>query len=735
MRIRSSLIILAVAVLLPTVIGAALGVGYIYTEQRQAYRTSIQEMSRAMGLVLDREFARIETLLNALATSPALAQGDLETFHAQALKLAPTMDKAIILQGTTGETLMNTRRPFGTSTLPPLVSLNNVRERYGPDASIVSDVFLSPVAKEPSFAVQIPVKQHGVTVYYLTLSAFAERLQPLVKELNLPPGWFGTILDRDGVIAARTHEHERFVGQPVSAETRALMQQNEEEFFDITTLHGIKATAFVSRSWRSGWTFLVGVPREQLQQATAHATLIMGGIAGLMLALAVAGAFVFGRRISQPIEALRLATARLREGEPVAVRHSGILEIDAVNREMVRTSEEIRATRAELEHRVADAVANAERSQRALLQSQKLEALGRLTGGIAHDFNNVLQTLTAGLQIAHMSAVQPHVKHSIETCERAVERAAELVRQLMAFGRVQEAHMATVHFPQKVEEIIPMLKGGLRGDIELRLEVQDGTWPATIDPLQFELALLNLAINARDAMAGSGSLAIKIENRSFGSPLDDLPPGDYVQVSVIDSGEGMSPEVLAKARDPFFTTKEVGKGSGLGLAQAYGFARQAGGTLTIESVPGEGTAITLLLPRASRSAPAAKHGQAESKIATLRGKVLLVDDDELVLNAVKPALEAAGLEITTARNADAALARLNEHEHFDVVFSDIVMPGSMNGIGLAELIKERFPGMRVVLATGYTEQPVAVSGVRILAKPYSMNEALNALKEELSAPT
>lgn len=732
MRIRSSLILLVIAVLLPTVLGAALGVGYIYREQQTAYRTSIQETSRAMALVVEREFARRETLLNTLAESPSLENREFERFHRYARNLVPTVDQAILLHDVSGRTILNTRLPFGTSDPPPHPTLGKLRQLSTPEATIVSDVFFAPVGKESTFAVQVPVMQDGRVAYYLSLSSSTRLLQPILEELKLPEGWFGTILDRDGFIAARTHESERFVGRQTAEDARKFMRENPEGFFDATTLGGIPVTAFITHAPRSGWVFMIGVPRHQLQQTAIRVTMIMIGIATLMIGLAVAFAFFVGRRIAQPMESLRMSTAKLREGTPVAVQRSGILEIDAVNEEMARASQEIRDTRSELENRIAEAVANAERSQRALLQAQKLEALGRLTGGIAHDFNNVLQTLTTGLQLAYFSSVEPRIKNSLEVCQRAVDRATELVRQLMAFGRVQEAHMATVTLSQKVKDMMPMLKGAMRGDIQLQLDLADDIWPVTIDPLQFELALLNLSINARDAMPGRGTLRIGVRNHSLTQPAGELLSGDFVEVSVIDSGEGMKPEVLAKALDPFFTTKDVGKGTGLGLAQVYGFVKQAGGDVAIESKPAKGTTIKLFLPRADIAAsPVMQHKTGQGRPASLNARILLVDDDPLVLDVVKPALEAAGLVVRVAQNGDEALALLEAGELFDVVLSDIVMPGRINGIALAGIIDKRFPRTRVVLATGYSSQSPSIPGVRILAKPYGVHEAVEALRSEL----
>ncbi|WP_019142584.1 hybrid sensor histidine kinase/response regulator [Noviherbaspirillum massiliense] len=732
MRLRSRLLILITIVLLPTVLGAVFAISYVYQEQQKAYRRSIQELARAMAIVLDKEIRERESLLKLLAASPALKTGDLESFYVHATALASSWDTTIILSDLSGQQLLNTRVPLGTKDLPHSRPLMPLRERLGPEASVVSDVYFAPIGKSHSFAMQIPVKINGELKYYLAIGSFTSHLQDVFKGQQMMPGWVTAIIDRNGTVAARSHEPEKFVGKQVSPGLRNAFAQQNEGFYEGTGLTGIPVTAFFSRAPTAGWGFVVAVPRAQLQQTAVHAMLLMSGVFILMLILAIAAAVLVGRKIAKPMESLRRAAGRMGQGEAVAARQTGILEIDSVNLEMARASEQIRNTRAELEHRVAEAVAAAERSHRALLQGQKLEALGRLTGGIAHDFNNVLQTLTTGLQVVLMRSQEPGVRKAIESCQRAVQRAAELVRQLMAFGRVQEAHLSTIDLGRQIEEILPMLKSGLRSDIDLQVEVEAGLWPVTIDALLFELAMLNLTINARDAMASGGMLRIAMCNRALDQLPDNLPPGDYVQIAVADTGAGMEEEVLGRALEPYFTTKKLGHGSGMGLSQVYGFVKQAGGALSIDSDPGKGTVVTLYLPRAAACVATAPSSQARLVPGPVSGKVLLVEDDPLVSVVVRPALEAAGLDVRVAMNGDEALAILAGNESFDVVFSDVVMPGMTSGIELAHLIREQHPDTAIVLATGYSEQRISLPHVRVLAKPYETADVVQVLRGELT---
>ena len=373
-----------------------------------------------------------------------------------------------------------------------------------------------------------------------------------------------------------------------------------------------------------------------------------------------------------------------------------------------------------------------EESRRALQQAQKLEALGRLTGGIAHDFNNILQTLTTGIQLSLFSVKDQGIQTALLACQRAVERGVQLTRQLLVFGRVQEAHLKAVHLPRQMQEIHSLLRGALPSNIEFFVGMPDSLWPVRIDPLQFELAMLNLTMNARDAMPQGGQFSISASNVTLAAAANGLEPGDYVHLRVRDTGEGMSEEVLQKALDPFFTTKVVGKGSGMGLAQAYGFASQMGGTLTLQSSRGEGLNVAIYLPRSLQEAPTATPvARAAALTARSRGRILLVEDDTLVSQTVSPALQKAGFTVDVADNGDEALRCLESQQQFDLVFSDIVMPGAISGIELAGIVRRRFPAVRIMLATGYSERRVETTGIRTLAKPYAVETLVAALNEEL----
>lgn len=731
MRIRTRLLLLVLAVLVPAFLVAAFGIVYMYKEERAFHRENMRETVRALALVIDKEVARKEALLQTLAASPTLDRGDFEAFYRYAQTLAAQRDVAIILHHVNGiDQVINTRLPYGSALPSMLPVARQLRSQYPPDVTLITNLYTPPVGQGHSFAVQVPVMRGGKVMYYLVMGSYVKELQSVFNEQGLPQEWHAGIVDRNGVLLARSKDPEKFVGMPVREDFAAALRTGEG-FHEGRTLAGLPATAFFSRAPISGWTFFVSVPSSVLKQPAENAALLMAAISLCVIVLTALAAIAIARRTARSVESLRRSAERLGRGERIEHVHTGTLEIDAVNNAIVRAGGDIRDARAGLELRVAEAVASAERSQRALLQAQKLEALGRLTGGIAHDFNNVLQTVSTGLELVHLHTAEPLAVSAVETCKRAVQRASELTRQLAAFGRVQDARLETIDPNRQLTEMKTLLHSGLRADIDFQLDVPPQLWPVTVDPLQFELALLNLTINARDAMPAGGILQLQARNETIHIQAGELAPGDYLRLTVADNGEGMSAEVLAKALDPFFTTKSVGKGSGMGLPQAYGFARQSGGTLILRSRPGEGTQVVLYLPRAGRPADAPRPDNRLPERKAGSEMVLFVEDDPLVRDVVPPALKDAGFRVVWAADGEQALRMLDAGERIDLLFTDIVMPGSLNGIDLAQQVQARFPAVRVVLATGYTEQRVQLPGVRTLAKPYEVSQAVDALLDSL----
>jgi two-component system NtrC family sensor kinase len=379
------------------------------------------------------------------------------------------------------------------------------------------------------------------------------------------------------------------------------------------------------------------------------------------------------------------------------------------------------ARREEAERRAA--------AEQALARAQRLDSLGQLTGGVAHDFNNLLQAVSGGAILIERRADRAEeVRRLAASVRHAAERGGRLTRQLLAFARRQPLAPETIEPAALLAGLRELLERTLRGDIAVAIEVPPETWRLVADAAELEIALLNLAVNARDAMPGGGTVTLSAANRRLerGTDPDGLE-GDFVELAVADAGTGMPPDVLAKAFEPFFTTKGQGRGTGLGLAQVYGFARQSAGTARIETRVGAGTTVRLLLPRATGAEPrpaAPPREAAEPAAHPGRLRVLVVEDDVQVRQLACEMLEQLGYETMRVANAEAALGALAEGQTVDLLLTDVMMPGGMDGIALAAEARRRRPELPVLLSSGYAGAPsrVAAAGLPMLRKPFTLEE-------------
>ena len=333
--------------------------------------------------------------------------------------------------------------------------------------------------------------------------------------------------------------------------------------------------------------------------------------------------------------------------------------------------------------------------QRRLAESQKLDALGQLTGGVAHDFNNLLMIISGNLHMLRKEVASEKSIRALQSIATASERAAALTRQLLTFARRQSLQPQSIDLAERLAAIRDVLKSGLGSSVSLVIEVSENTWDVVVDPGEFETALVNLVVNARDAMPEGGTVVINATNM-IGEKL--------VAISVEDTGVGIPEDIAARVFDPFFTTKPIGKGTGLGLSQVHGFAHQAGGMVKLESTLGKGTTITLCLPRSDGD----RRPERDPHSPVAAGTVLLVEDNPEVASASAGLLEQLGYRVRWVSDAPSALAEI-EKDGIDIVFSDIVMPGKMDGLRLAKAIRAKRPAMPVLLATGYSET-TATSG-------------------------
>lgn len=366
-----------------------------------------------------------------------------------------------------------------------------------------------------------------------------------------------------------------------------------------------------------------------------------------------------------------------------------------------------------------------ERAEQALRQSQKMEAIGQLTGGIAHDFNNLLMAASSGIELMDRTDDPARRKMLADGVRQAVERGSALTRQLLAFSRKSPLRAETLDTKSHIEGLRLLLDRSLQENVKVDIRVSDDVWPIEVDRGELELALLNLAVNARDAMPEGGTLSVTACNL----PADD-ERGDRVCIEVRDTGVGMSDAVAARVFEPFFTTKEVGKGTGLGLSQVYGFAKSSGGDVSVDGGEGRGATFTLCLPRSLNPVQAATP-EVESFTASTSDRllrILLVEDDDHVAMGVGHMLRDLGHTYLRAPSAAAALDLLQHDAAFDLIFSDVVMPGLMSGVELRRAVKNRWPGVPVLLTTGYVGSRLSIDpDAKVLHKPYGLRQLAEAI--------
>ena len=461
-------------------------------------------------------------------------------------------------------------------------------------------------------------------------------------------------------------------------------------------LHVEAAAPVMQNDQRVGTVFLSTWPETPARAISRHA--------GVALLVVMACLFVAGMGVAQAT--LRRANTDLEDQARDLAEANRLLQVQMEERE---------------------------KAEDALRQSQKMEAMGQLTGGVAHDFNNILMAASSGLDLLDRTDDPARRQMLRDAIRHAVDRGASLTRQLLSIARRSTLQPAVLDPRAQVEGMLELLERSLREDITVALDLEPHLWSIEADPSQLEVAVLNIAVNARDAMPDGGVITIGARNMP-GMADGDLK-GDYVRLSVRDQGVGMSRELQVRVFEPFFTTKGVGKGTGLGLSQVYGFIRASGGDVRVESEIGQGSTVSMYLPRSHKGVAAPDPGLVGEASPEGHGRVLMVEDDDTVAAMVSEMLGHIGYGVVRAANAGIAL-RLLERETVDVVFTDMVMPGRLSGLDLAREISVRRPGLPVVLTTGYS-QAVATArdqGLPLLVKPYRIDALARALADARRGP-
>ncbi len=736
--IRTRLLLLMMTVLLPAIAAALFVVARTYQSERESLARGLRDSALAMAQVIDRELARRADMAQALAASHLLSRDpstdpDLVFLHGWCNRIVGNLGGSIELHSAS-HLLMDTRAPAGSPPRPHADAGFQLSQ-----VPLVVPLAVSATGEvRPPQLVQ-PVRRPGGELLNIVVTMPPELLQRVVDHQHLPANWIGTVVDNGQRVVARHPGGAAHLGRLATVDMRTRLAGATEGPFESVTLDGMPALGHFSKTPQD-WAYMTASPRNTLVGDLPLPVLQVTAGALVLLGLAAGAAMWVGRGIAGAAESLKLAAQSMQAGAPLLQPpRTGVAEFDEASQALAVSAGALARSRHELERQVADAVARTRLAEQRASQGQRIAAMGRLTGGVAHDFNNLLGVISNSAHLIERHVAQiPALQLPVDMTQRAVEMGSHLSQQLLRFSGRQPGSPRPVELATTLPDLREMLQMVASRHVGLEIGVAPGTAPVKVDPSELELALINLALNARDAMPGGGQLRVQARNAAA-HEADGLPAGDYVLVSVSDTGTGLSEEQLAQVFEPFFTTKGVGKGTGLGLSQVHGFCVQAGGTAIMASTPGVGSTVTLVLPAcapAAAAAPVATPAQTEDRSATMAGvSVLLVEDNNDLAEVTVLLLQSYGCEVKRARDVDDALAQIDADTGFELVLTDVVMPGKRSGVDLAQELARTRPQLPVVLISGYSSALAGLKGFTVLRKPVAAEQLISTLVAALRGAT
>ena len=735
---------LVAVALVPALLAGGAAVWRVAESRQEVAEERLRATARALALAVDREFAGIVGALLAFATSPALGEDplnprDLPALHAQAVQIGRQYGATVAVLAPNGEQVLSSFLPLG-APLARAASSKALERALASGQPAVGDLVIGALSGQPVVSIALPLSDSEGRVAGVTVAAMrAERLRALLARHPLTEGAFAATTDARAVLAARSDAaHDRFVGQRVPEENIRHFMGRESGSYRAVPLDGVERVfGFAAVTAAEGWTVFVGEPANVFDAAWRGPLLALVGSGALALLLGTLAAFLVARRILIPIRQLSRHAQALAAGRAhisaSAIPPARVSELEALRRGFaeaeaaVRVSDgALRQLNEGLELRVQEEVSAREETQAQLVHAQRMEALGQLAGGIAHDFNNVLQAVGGGAKLIEDAADNPaRVRRIAAMVREAAGRGTAVTRRLLSFSRRGDLRAEPLDAHDLLVGMREVLAYTLGGGIKVELEVEAGLPPLLADKGQLETVLVNLATNGRDAMAGQGTITLRAAAALVAGDEEGrrtpLRPGAYVYLSVQDAGVGMSPEVLARASEPFFTTKPRGKGTGLGLAMARGFAEQSGGAFAIKSEAGRGTTISLWLPVADEDLPVLRQpvGEGSTTPKGRGGRILLVDDETIVREITAEGLRAAGFAVRAVEGAVEALEALEVGEDVDLLVSDLSMPG-MDGLTLIREAQRRRPGLPAILLTGFATDAAELAMGGALSGTFSL---------------
>lgn len=747
------LAVVAVFVVTSVLFTAFLLARYAEVERAKAELMGLS-VANAAAAILDQHLTGMQTTLQTLATSPLLRSGDLNAFYQQAQQVKALENAEIDLRSATGERILTTRLPWGARI--PDIPLP-VEFRSGQLSTRVSNVYRGAITGKPQIAIITPVIVDGNVRYYLGISSETDRLLKVVQDAA-SSDWLVAVGDRRGTYVLRTRNHEEFSGKPGIPAFLAQATGTQGTFVGESAF-GETVQVGYKRSPVSGWLIAASFRQTLLQAPLWNALYALAGFGILILVVSSAIALWLWGFVARPLRRLANASSRMGTADANFAVDTSLREFIDLREALSTASVEVQLNKVLLEARVQERtselrqmneelqaqIAARQTAEGQLRQIQKIEAIGQLTGGIAHDFNNMLSVILSSLKLFEKRHARgdSNAIGFIESARDGATRAANLTKRLLAFSRQQPLSPSVIQINQVVTGMSELLQRTLAGAISIETVLAAGLWRTHVDASQVENAILNLAVNARDAMTDGGRLTIETANyfldENYVRTQDSLAAGQYVMLAVSDTGAGMPPDVLERVFDPFFTTKAPGMGTGLGLSQVYGFVKQSNGHIKIYSEPGEGTSVKIYLPRHSGDEASTEIRVAKLDSA-LNGSpervILVVEDEDSLRHITVSLLEELGYTVIEAEGPANALEIIRTREDLSLLFTDVVMP-EMSGRKLAEAAAAIRPGLPVLFTTGFTRNAIVHngvldSGVNFLPKPFSMEQLAEKIRDALS---
>lgn len=729
--IRTLLVLLVLAILFPALLVGLWVVGLTKQLTRDGNQRLLEESARGLSMVLDLELAQRAGVVRALALSrmldaaPNIPPTTLRAFDEQARRTLTGLEGWLEVRSA-NRVLINTRLDPGE--LPRALVPTPVFELS--DTPQIQPLVENELLGIQHAALVQPVLRNGRAVLNLTLTLLPHEFQRIIDQQKLDEDWVAAILDSEGRVVARHPGGVAYTGRHATDDLRARLATSRAGLMNSRTLDGHESTIYFSTS-SQGWTYLTGMPRSRFEGVVPDnmRNIALGSL--LLLTLAVLAALGVSQGIVRPIHFLKQQAQDMQNGKPVQGGSTGITECDEVTQAMARASQSIHGAQREMEQRVEQAIAQTRHAEERMAHSHRLEALGRLTGGVAHDFNNLLGVISNSGHLMLRKTQDPQLTASVEVSLRAVETGSRLTQHLLRFAGRQSVRPCSISLVAFLPEAAELIRALMGRRIRLTVVVDPETPAVFADPNEMELALINLALNARDAIAESGH----VELRTARADVDDrsgLPERDYVVISVTDDGSGIRDDVLKRVFEPFFSTKEIGRATGLGLSQVYGFCQQSGGDVRIDSTVGLGTSVNMILPAHSTSPSRALVPAGGPRPAIEGARILLVEDNEALRDVTSALLTSFGCEVVSSASAPDALRILQDPEAVDVMLTDVLMPGPMNGVSLARRARTISPDLPIVLISGHRGDVDDADEFPFVQKPYTPETLILSLQQALT---